>query len=144
MIEILLNGAGTYAYQLGMLIGGPAGAVVTSVVVTQIANTIVEYRQMKKIAAAREAEINNVLHEAMHEIIRQRTVLKDYFDEERHRWDDAIDNGFAIILSSALEQNSNGIADGLNMILALFDQQVLFPTTESFIQALDSDKPIVM
>lgn len=144
VIEILLNGAGTYAYQLGMLIGGPAGAVVTSVVVTQIANTIVEYRQMKKIAAAREAEINNVLREAMHEIICQRTAIKAYFDAERHRWDDAIDNGFALILSSALDQNSDGITDGLNMILALFNQQVLFPTTESFIQALESDKPIVM
>ena len=144
VIEILLNGAGTYAYQLGLLIGGPAAAVISSVVITQIANTIVEYRQMKKIAAAREAEINNVLREAMSEIVYQRAVLKEYFETEKKRWDDSIDHGFALILSSALEQNPAGITDGLNMILALFDQQVLFPTTESFVQALYSDEPIIL
>lgn len=144
VIEIFLNGAGTYAYQLGMLLGGPAGAIATSVVVTQIANVIVEYRQMKKITEAREAEINNVLREAMSEIVSQRTALKEYFEAEKKRWDDTIDYGFSVILSSALEWDPSGITDGLNMILSLFDQQVLFPTTEGFVQALYSDEPIIL
>lgn len=144
VFQIISNGAGTCAYQLGMLIGGPAGAIVTSVIVTQIANAIVEYKQMKKIAAAREAEINNVLREAMSEIVCQRTALKEYFEAEKKRWDDTIDYGFSVILSSALEWDPSGITDGLNMILSLFGKQVLFPTTESFVQALYSDEPIIL
>lgn len=144
VIQIISNGAGTYAYQLGLLIGGPAGAIVTSIVVTQIANAIAKYQQMKKIAAAREAEINNVLREAMSEIASQRTALKEFFEAEKKQWDDSIDQGFALFLSSALEQNSDGITNGLNMILGLFGKQVLFPTTESFVQTINSPEPIIM
>ena len=144
VLQIISNGAGTYAYQLGLLIGGPAGAIVTSIVVTQITNAIAEYQQMKRIAAAREAEVNNVLRDAMSEIAYQRTALREYFETEKKWWDDSIDRGFALILSSALEQDSNGITEGLNTVLSRFDQQVLFPTTESFVQALDSKEPIIM
>ena len=132
VIEILLNGAGTYAYQLGAIVGGPIGAVVASVIVTQIANTIVAYRQEKKISAARDAEVNSILHEAMAEIVCQRNEIKEYFDKETKRWDDAIDEGFALILSSAFEQNSYGIAVGLNTILSLFNEKVYYENLEEF------------
>ncbi len=132
VIEILLNGAGTYAYQLGALVGGPVGAVVASVIVTQIANTIVEYRQIKKIAAAKDAEVNTILRDAMAEIVNQRNEIKEYFDKEGKRWDDTIDNGFALILSSALEQNSTGITSGLNMILSLFNTHAYYQNLEEF------------
>lgn len=131
-IQILTNGAGALAYQFGMTIGGPAGAVVASMVVTQVTNTILEYRQEKKIQRARDAEISRVLSHAMAEISRQRDLLEGYVKEELKRWDDTINIGFETILQSAANQDTSGISQGLNVILALFNTQVLYPNLEDF------------
>ena len=130
--QILVSGAGILAYQLGTVIGGPAGAVVASMITTQITNTILEYRQEKKIQRAREAEISRVLSHAMAEISHQRDLLKNYAREELERWDNTIDTGFGIILRSAVDQDADGVARGLNTILALFNTQVLYPSLEAF------------
>lgn len=131
-VQILVSGAGVLAYQLGTLVGGPAGAVVASIIVTQVTNTILEYRQEKKIQRARDAEISRVLSHAMAEISRQRDLLDGYVKEELKRWDDTVNVGFGIILQSAADQNIDGIAMGLNTILALFNTQVLYPSLADF------------
>lgn len=131
-VQILVSGAGALAYQLGTLVGGPAGAVVASIIVTQVTNTILEYRQEKKIQQARDAEISRVLSHAMAEISRQRDLLEGYVKEELKRWDDTVNVGFGIILQSAADQNIDGVAMGLNTILALFNTQVLYPSLADF------------
>lgn len=131
-VQILVSGAGILAYHFGALIGGPAGAVVASMITTQITNTILEYRQEKKIQLARDAEISRVLSHAMREISHQRDILEGYVKEELKRWDDTINAGFNTILQSAADQDANGIAHGLNIILALFNTQVLYPSLEEF------------
>lgn len=130
--QILISGAGILAYQLGAAIGGPAGAVVASVITAQITNTILEYRQEKKIQQARDAEISRVLSHAMREISHQRDLLEDYVKKELDRWDDTVNTGFDTILQSAVDQNADGVARGLNIILALFNTQVLYPSLEKF------------
>lgn len=130
--QILVSGAGILAYQFGTMIGGPAGAVVASIIATQITNTIVEYQQEKKIQRARDAEISRVLSHAMAEISHQRDLLEGYVKAELKRWDDTVNAGFEIILQSAVDQNVDSIAQGLNTILALFNTQVLYPSLEAF------------
>lgn len=131
-IQILISGAGILAYQFGAAIGGPAGAVVASVITTQITNTILEYRQEKKIQQARDAEISRVLSHATREISRQRDLLEVYVKKELDRWNDTVNVGFNTILQSAVNQNADGVAQGLNTILALFNTQVLYPSLEKF------------
>lgn len=131
-VQILTNGAGVLAYQFGALIGGPAGAVVASIITTQITNSILEYRQEQKINRARDAEISRVLSHAMAEIAHQRDLLEGYVTEELKRWDNTIQTGFGIILHSATEENCFGVVHGLNVILALFNTQVLYPNLEDF------------
>ncbi len=131
-VQILVSGAGVLAYQLGALVGGPAGAVVASIIVTQVTNTILEYRQEKKIQRARDAEISRVLSHAMAEISRQRDLLEGYVKEELKRWDNTVNTGFEIIFQSAANQDIDGIAQGLNTILALFNTHVLYPSLENF------------
>ena len=144
--QLIANGAGTIAYQLGATLtaGCPVGGIIASWVMAHVTSAIMKYRQEQKIQIARAAEIDHLLSCAKAEIARQQDYVKDYFVAEKKRWDDTIDNGFAVILSSALKQDSNGITNGLNMILSLFGKQVLFPTTESFVQALYSDEPIIL
>lgn len=130
--QIIANGAGALAYQFGMAIGGPAGAIVASVVMTQITNAILEYKQEQKIQKERAAEIDRVLSHAMAEITRQRNNLRAYVQADLDRWDNAINSGFEMILFSAMNNNSIGVADGLNMILTLFNDHVLYPSLEAF------------
>lgn len=130
--QILISGAGMLAYQFGTIIGGPAGAVVASVITTQITNTILEYKQEKKIQRSRDAEISHVLSHAMSEIRHQRDLLGDYVKKELKYWDDTVNSGFEIILRSAVHQDAKGITQGLNTILALFNTQVLYPSLEEF------------
>lgn len=131
-VEILLNGAGSLAYQLGFAFGGPVGAVVASIVMTQMTNTILEYRQEKKIQKERVAEIDAVLSQAIFEISRQKDDLVSYAKAELKHWDDTISSGFDTILQSAVNQDITGITQGLNTILALFNSQVIYPTLEDF------------
>lgn len=131
-VQILISGAGILAYQLGGIIGGPAGAVVASMITTQITNTILEYRQEKKIQRARDAEISRVLSHAMREISHQKDLLESYVKDELKHWDDTVNVGFNTILQSAVDQNADGVAQGLNIILALFNTQVLYPRVEEF------------
>ena len=118
-VQILVRGTGILAYQLGTIIGGLAGAVVASIITTQITNTILEYRQEKKISQARDAEISHVLSHTIFEIAHQRDLLESYVEGELKRWDDTISAGFEIILRSAANQDTSGISQGLNTILAL-------------------------
>lgn len=131
-LQILASSAGALSYQFGMVIGGPAGAAVASIITTQITNTILEYRQEKKDSRARDAEISRVLSHAKAEIARQRDLLNGYVKTELKRWDDSIDSGFRIILQSAENQDVSGVAQGLNTVLALFNTSVLYPTLEDF------------
>ena len=68
----------------------------------------------------------------MAEISRQRDLLEGYVKEELKRWDNTVNTGFEIIFQSAANQDIDGIAQGLNTILALFNTHVLYPSLENF------------
>lgn len=145
-VEILLNGVGTLSYQLGMMAGGPVGAIVASIVTTQIANTIAEYRQEKKVQKRHDAEISRVLFAAQVEAERQQKILRQYFRTELDRWDRQIAAGLTQIDQASRLGDSNGVAEGLNTILSLIGSQVRFRDTSQFKAAFfkpDAD-PIIM
>lgn len=131
-IQILISGAGALTYQLGMVIGGPAGAVVASIITTTITNTILEYRKENKISRARDAEISYVLAHAAREIEHQKNQLENYVKAELKHWDDTIGEGFQAIMQSIDIQDTNGISQGLNTILALLNTQVLYTSLADF------------
>ena len=145
-VEILLNGVGTLSYQLGMMAGGPVGAAIASIVTTQIANTIVEYRQEKKAQKRHDVEIGWVLSAAQSETKRQQTILRQYFRTELDRWDRQIATGFAQIDKATRMGDSNGVAEGLDVILSLIGSQVRFRDTSQFKSVFFNPdaKPIIM
>lgn len=145
-VEILLSGAGTFAFQLGMAAGGPVGAVVASIVTTQIANTIVEYQQEKKIRKWQDAEIGRTLSAAQAEAKRQQEFLREYCRAELEHWNRQMDTGFNLIDQAALKGDSNGVAQGLDVLLSLIGAEVRFRKPEEFKRVFfGSDKsPIIM
>lgn len=131
-VEMLLNGVGTFAYQLGMIAGGPVGAIVASIVATQIANTIEEYRIEKKIREKRDSEIQCVLSWARSEAQRQHSIIKDYLQSDLDYWDRQISDGFAQIALATQAEDCLGVAEGLDMLLLLIGSKVRFRTPDEF------------
>ena len=131
-VQIIANGAGTLAYQLGMAVGGPAGAVVASVVMTQITTAVIEYRQEQKLLKEQAAEAERLLAHAASEIARQREQLRSLVRKESTRWEHTINTGFEVVLCSAANHDVSGISRGLNMILHEFNETVLYPSLNDF------------
>ncbi len=130
--EILLNGAGILAFNIGMTVGGPAGAIIASVVVGQISKTILEYKQTQKLNAEKERKFNSIVCEALLEMEKQRKNLQQMIAEKYSHWDNSFDNGFKLIYISAIENDIDGITDGLNSILSIFNKNAKFSTIEEF------------
>ncbi len=131
-LEILLNGAGSLAYQMGMAVGGPVVAFVVSAVVSQISAAIVTCKQDEKLARAKEAELNSILCQASAELETQKKRFKEYVTAEQRRWDEMVDKGYETFFHAMANDDVEGAADGLNMILSLFDSQVLYTSLDAF------------
>lgn len=132
--QLVANVAGTIAYQLGSALTGgcPVGGVIASMVMSQVIGAISSYRQDQKIQKARAAELDHLLSCAKAEIARQQDYLRDYVQKELGRWDNTIDDGFKQMLTSALNDDSDGITAGLNTILALFDSRAYYQSLDEF------------
>ena len=130
--EIVMNGVGMFAYSLGMTIGGPAGAIVVSYVSAQICNTVIEYRQMTELTEEKMRKVNSIAAQALIEMEIQRNELKIMIQEEYLRWDKLINSGFEKICISALSDDVDGIAQGLNELMSIFGKTVRYKTSEEF------------
>jgi hypothetical protein len=132
LTEILMNGVGAFAYSLGMAVGGPAGAVIGSIVVAQISKSILEYRQCQKLNEEKEQQISCIVSEALVEMEKQRKYLQQIITQKYDRWDNAFDSGFEQIFASAIENDVDGISNGLNTILCIFNERAKFETIQEF------------
>lgn len=141
--EIMMNGAGIIAYQLGLSIGGPAGAIVASVVCSQVCKIVTDYKNIQKLSEERLSRINSMASQALIEMENQRNILKELIDDKYNGWDKCIDNGFALIYESATENNSKGISEGLNKILEIIDKKVTFSSREEFNSFFDDENAIL-
>ena len=142
--EILMNGAGAMAYSLGMVIGGPAGAIISSVVVAQISITVLEYKQAKKLSTEKECQINHLVGEALIEMEKQRKNLQQMINEKYTEWDVVFDVGFKQIFVSAIDNNVDGITEGLNTILCIFNERAKFCTINEFNLFFDDSDSILV
>lgn len=142
--EIILNGAGYFAFKIGMLCGGPAGAVVASLIVSQISATVLKYQQEKKIAAKRMAQFNRIVSDALIALEKQKDILADFREKEREKLAKAFNTGFEYIQISILQNNVNGITDGLNCILSVFNEKCAFQSLDEFNDFFDNEETVLV
>lgn len=142
--EIILNGAGYFAFKIGMLCGGPAGAVVASLIVSQISATVLKYQQEKKIAAKRMAQFNRIVSDALIALEKQKNILADFREKEREKLAKAFNTGFEYIQLSILQNNVDGITDGLNCILSVFNEKCAFQSLDKFNDFFDNENAVLV
>lgn len=142
--EIILNGAGYFAFKIGMLCGGPAGAVVASLIVSQISATVLKYQQEKKIAAKRMAQFNRIVSDALIALEKQKNILADFREKEMEKLAKAFNTGFEYIQLSILQNNVDGITDGLNCILSVFNEKCAFQSLDEFNDFFDNEEAVLV
>ena len=62
------------------------------------------------------------------------------FDEHQAEFAQRTETGIWQIIDASLENDANGIADGLNEILSLFHQQTMFASEEQFSDFFNHDE----
>ena len=117
--------------------GAVIGSAVTSIACQGLmvaANATLELWNASKIqiAADRRKIISKIKTDALTEMERQRTVMKEYFADEKLKWDNNIKEGFELIASGSYANNIEVIAQGLDRILQNFGRKVAFSNYEEF------------
>ena len=138
--DIAMTGIGLFAMKtIGTAVGGPAGMIAASLAVAAIEETvfickrdIAEYQadldKRKKYLSA----FNRMAVEVENAIRKQREILKEVFADYRIDFDSAMDEGFGQLLQSALENDAEGIARGIDTLMRPFGSKSAFSTVEQF------------
>lgn len=136
---VALPGVGTAA---GVVAGKVIGEILATIITTVACSAIVSvYNTSKHLNdyKLKESQIRKLETEALKEMENQRDKFKIIVEREHKYWDEEIQNGFNMILSSACEQTFNlqGVTDGLDKILALFGKSVAFKNLDEYEAQLD-------
>ena len=142
--EILMSGAGTMAFQAGMIFGGPAGAVIATIVIGKISETILKYQQQKRLAREKEVRFNSIIREAMCALEKQKDILRCLRDEKSLKLQNAFTLGIEHIQIGIVENSVDNIIDGLNCFLSVFNQECVFKSIEEFNTFFDNDDSILI
>lgn len=136
---IALPGAGTAA---GVVAGKVIGEILGTIITTVACSAIVSVYNVSKHLndyKIKESQIRRLETEALKEMENQREKFRSIVEREYKYWDEEIQGGFNMILSSACEQTFNlqGVTDGLDKILALFGKSVVFKNLDEYEAQLD-------
>lgn len=130
--EIILNGLGALAYSIGMVIGGPAEAIISTIVMGQISKCVLEYQQKNKMQREKDEKLISVTSAALVEMEKQRRKLQELIDERNKEFKTNVDDGFKQIFMSAFDNDTEGISDGLNIILSTLGKTTAFANLKKF------------
>lgn len=88
------------------------------------------------------SEVSRIATQALYVMEQERTILKEMISEEYAYWDEQFNTGFEEIFNSAVLNDSNGIANGIDRILNVFGENVRFKNNEEFDAFFDSENRV--
>lgn len=140
VVELVLNGLGTLVYTAGSILGGPAGAILSTIVVSEMNRCIIKYYQEVEMAREREKRFLRLTREALIVMEQQRKELQAMIDESNKEFHDSVDRGFEKLFISALNFDAAGIAGGLDSIMSVIGQHVRFADMQEYDKHFYSDE----
>ena len=124
---------------IGTMFGGVAGVMATTLTVATIKeivlicrNAINDYRldtARRKNFITRFSKLND---EAVQALSEQKTRLHEVFSANRLKFDITVERGFEQILKSAMDNDANGIARGIDILLKPFNGKSQFLNLNEF------------
>ena len=121
------------------LVGAFIGSVIVSTVCVEIQKfsnkinkeiieTYKNYDESEKLMK----NINILADSALRELAVQRTHLKGIIGNEFEKWDLEFNSAFDLMIESTLNDDVEGVANSLDKILKVFNENVRFKTFEEF------------
>lgn len=124
---------------IGTMFGGVAGVMATTLTVATIKEIILICRNTLsgyKLDTARRknfiTRFNKLNAEAVHVLSEQKIKLQEVFSANRLKFDITIERGFEQILKSAMDNDANGIARGIDILLKPFNGKSQFSNLDEF------------
>lgn len=141
-IDILMNGVGGLTIALAPITGGASiVATIVAGAIIQTINTVVSaYKEGKRLDIKRDSEFRRIVAEASIALESQRRRLEQLKLAEQTKFKMACDKGFEQIFLSSLNNDADGIAQGLNCILSNFNEVCQFKTLAEFNDFFDDTK----
>lgn len=85
-----------------------------------------------KLQAEKEKKISSLTKQALIEMENQRSNLVELMNAESTYFEVNVSCGYELIKKATLSEDSNGIAEGLNLILEVIQKEVPFKTLQEF------------
>ena len=120
---------------VGSLVGAFVGSMIISIACTEIYKQAIRLFKSYNYVQEYErtlAKLNILVDEALEEMEYQREALKTLISDKYNEWDMEFDLGFKKIFESSLEDDYDGITEGINTILNALGEEVRFKTNEEF------------
>ena len=130
--DIIINGIGEIARGLSGTNVYLASTIIISKIITEINKSIIEYKNITKLSKEKLKMIDEIETMALIEMEYQRNILKDNIIKQFNYWDNQFDEGFEEIFISNMSNDVDGMSNGLEKILNIFDKEVRFKTSEEF------------
>lgn len=141
--QIVCGTAGVLAANMAFALGGPVAAVVTSLVVGEITRAVTKYQMERRLDKKRQAEFKHIINTALQSLAQQKQRIDEYNKAKAAYMTVAFDGGFELVMQGVYAVDDKAITQGLNDILAVFNQKCAFQSLEEFNSFFD-DKDAVL
>jgi len=141
--QIVCGTAGVLAANMAFALGGPVAAVVTSLVVGEITRAVTKYQMERRLDKKRQAEFKHIINTALQSLEQQKQRIDEYNKAKAAYMTAAFDGGFELVMQGVYAVDEKAITQGLNNILAVFNQKCAFQSLEEFNTFFD-DKDAVL
>lgn len=108
------------------------GAFIGSVIITNVCDLIVSYKEDSKARSNKMIRLDELTTEALSEMKYQRENLKKMIDAYFDEWDEQIGRGFRRMYEATLQDDAEGIAYGLDEVLNLLGKEVKFKSVNEY------------
>lgn len=137
-----ISAGGILGAGVGKVIGRAIGTMVATVacnVVIAIRTNIINNLKSLDDYKLKEKAIHKLETEAIAEMEYQRQKFRNIVESEYQKWDENIEAGFDMMMSSACQEiyDLQGITDGLDRILSVFGKSVMFKNLDEYESQLD-------
>lgn len=126
----------------GKFIGQVLGTIITTVACSAIVSVYNASKQLNEYKL-KENQIKRIELEALKEMENQRNILKILIKEKYEKWDEACERGFEAIFVSTFNNDIDGISSGINQILSIIGETVMFSSREEFNTFFDDEDAIL-
>ena len=141
--QIVCGTAGVLAANMAFAVGGPVAAVVTTLVVGEISRAVTKYQMERRLDRKRQAEFKSIINTALQSLAEQKQRIDEYNKAKAAYMTAAFDGGFGLVMQGVYAVDEQVITQGLNSILAVFNQKCAFQSLEEFNSFFD-DKYAVL